>query len=137
MNKQELEALIRQILAEKLGEGPIRAFSPNVNFTESDRLDTGNPSDRVYTHDLFSLEQSPRLGVGMMYMERCDFPWHLNYDEVDFVLEGELIIRSAQGEVSARAGEGLLIPKGSDIRFVTRDKARFLYVTYPADWQKA
>jgi ethanolamine utilization protein EutQ len=56
---------------------------------------------------------------------------------VDFVLEGELIIRSAQGEVSARAGEGLLIPKGSDIHFVARDKARFLYVTYPADWQKA
>jgi ethanolamine utilization protein EutQ len=137
MNKQELETLIRQILAEKLGEGPIRTFSPNVNFTESDRLDTGNPSDRVYTRDLFPLEQSPRLGVGMMYMERCDFPWHLNYDEVDFVLEGELIIRSAQGEVSARAGEGLLIPKGSDIRFVARDKARFLYVTYPADWQKA
>ena len=31
----------------------------------------------------------------------------------------------------------MIIPKGSDIHFVARDKARFLYVTYPADWQKA
>ena len=135
MDRQQLETLIRQVLAEKLGENPVKFFSPAVCVTEADRLDTGNPADRVYTHDLFSLNQSPRLGVGLMVMEQTTFPWTLNYDEVDFVLDGTLTITTPQGEVTARAGEGILIPKGSSIRFSVPDHARFLYITYPANWQ--
>ena len=51
------------------------------------------------------------------------------------VLEGKLTIRTAQGEVTAHAGEGLLIPRGTEIHFSAPEDARFLYVTYPADWQ--
>ena len=80
MDRQQLETLIRQVLAEKLGENPVKFFSPAVCVTEADRLDTGNPADRVYTHDLFSLNQSPRLGVGLMVMEQTTFPWTLNHD---------------------------------------------------------
>ena len=46
-------------------------------MTESDRLDTGNPSDRVYTHDLLTLSDSPRLGLGLMTMSAItarDYP---------------------------------------------------------------
>ena len=64
MDKTQLEALIRQVLAEKLGGNPVKFFSPAYRMTEADRLDTGNPADRVYTHDLFSLQDSPRLGLG-------------------------------------------------------------------------
>ena len=135
MDKTQLEALIRQVLAEKLGGNPVKFFSPAYRMTEADRLDTGNPADRVYTHDLFSLQDSPRLGLGLMVMERSDFPWTLHYDEIDNVLEGTLTIRTAQGEVTAHAGEGILIPRGTEIHFSAPEYARFLYVTYPADWQ--
>ena len=137
MDRAQLEQLIRQVLAEKLGENPVKFFTPDYRMAESDRLDTGNPSARVYTHDLLTLEQSPRLGVGLMTMERCDFAWTLGYDEVDLVLEGELTIRTAQGEQTARAGEGVFIPRGTQIHFCTPSHARFLYVTYPADWQNS
>ena len=137
MDRQQLEALVRQNLAEKLGGSPVKRISPDYTMTEADRLDTGNSSDRVYTHDLLTLEQSPRLGVGLMTMERCDFAWTLGYDEVDLVLEGELTIRTAQGEQTARAGEGVFIPRGTQIHFCTPSHARFLYVTYPADWQNS
>ena len=135
MDKTQLEALIRQVLAEKLGGNPVKFFSPAYRMTEADRLDTGNPADRVYTHDLFSLQDSPRLGLGLMVMERSDFPWTLHYDEIDAVLEGTLTIRTAQGEVTAHAGEGILLPRGTEIHFSAPEYARFLYVTYPADWQ--
>lgn len=135
MNRQELEALVRRLLTEKL-DNPVRFFSPEAQITEHDRLNTGNPADRVYTHDLFSLSQSPRLGVGVMVMEKSDFAWHLDYDEVDFVLDGSLTVRTAKGNVTAHKGEGILIPKGSDIFFSAPEYARFLYITYPADWQK-
>ena len=135
MNRTELEAIIRQVLQEMPLQKGILHFSPNVNITEKDRLDTGDPSHRVYTHDLFTLEQSPRLGLGVMYMERTEFPWHLGYDEIDFVLEGSLTVRKEGYSVTAHAGEGILIPKDSNIVFAAPEKARFLYVTYPADWQ--
>lgn len=135
MDKKQLEALVRQVLAEKLGENPVKFFRPEVQITEADRLETGNPADRVYTHDLFTLQESPRLGLGLMTMEKTTFPWKLNYDEIDYVLDGSLTIRTEQGEVTACAGEGILIPRGTAIEFSAPEYARFLYITYPADWQ--
>ncbi|WP_373688798.1 hypothetical protein [Brevibacillus daliensis] len=34
----------------------------------------------------------------------------------------------------AEAGEVIFIPKNSTIQFCVPEYARFLYVTYPADW---
>ena len=138
MEKHDLEQLIRKILLEELGQPShgVRAVRlPCVNVTEADRLDTGKSGDKVYTHDLFTLEQSPRLGVGLMVMEQTTFPWTLNYDEVDYVIEGRLDILINGDKISAGPGELILIPKGSSIQFSVPGKARFLYVTYPADWQ--
>jgi ethanolamine utilization protein EutQ len=67
MDKTQLEDLVRQILLEKLGggaHGVCKVSVPALRFTEADRMDTGNAAHRVYTHDLFSLEQAPRLGRG-------------------------------------------------------------------------
>ena len=141
MDKTELEALVRQVLLEKLGckcsaaRGVRKAAIPALRTTEADRMDTGNPSDRVYTHDLFTLEQSPRLGAGLMEMEDTTFPWKLNYDEMDYVIEGELSILIGGERVTAGPGEVIYIPKGSSIQFSVTGRARFLYFVYPADWQ--
>ena len=140
MDKAQLEALVRQILLEKLGgslgaHGVLKSAVPALRCTEADRMDTGNSGDRVYTHDLFTLEQSPRLGAGLMEMERTTFPWTLNYDEMDYVIEGELSILIGGEKVTAGPGEVIYIPKGSSIQFSVPERARFLYFVYPADWQ--
>lgn len=138
MDKQKLESLIRKVLLEELGaaaHGVKKLALPQETVTEADRLDTGRPGDVVYTKDLLTLSESPRLGVGLMVMDRTTFPWTLNYDEVDYVIEGRLEILIGGDKVSAGPGEVLFIPKGSSIQFSVPDKARFLYVTYPADWQ--
>ncbi|MCI6728564.1 MAG: ethanolamine utilization protein EutQ [Clostridiales bacterium] len=136
MNRQELEELIRSVIQERL-EGPrvLGADLTSLPVTEANRLDTGNPQDRVWTRDLFTLAQSPRLGAGLMVMEKTTFPWELSYDEIDCVLEGQLTVEAPMGSVTAGPGQVILIPKGSKIRFSAPDRARFLYVTYPADWQ--
>lgn len=139
MDKSELEALIREILLERLGgcaAGGVRKVCvPALRTTEADRMDTGNPADRVYTRDLFTLEQSPRLGAGLMEMEHTTFPWKLSYDEMDYVIEGELTILNGGSKVTAGPGEVICIPKGSSIQFSAPERARFLYFVYPADWQ--
>ena len=136
MDREHLKQIIREILEEEQGSGPILvSHLPGIHVTEEDRFQTGDPSDRIYTHDLFSLEQSPRLGCGIMEMEHTTFPWTLQYDEIDYVISGQLTICGGGKSVTAGPGELLLIPKGSSIQFSVPDKARFLYVTYPADWQ--
>ena len=140
MDKNQLESLVREILLEKIGgcatlHGVRKVSVPALCTTEADRMDTGNPADRVYTHDLFSLEQSPRLGAGLMEMENTTFPWTLNYDEMDYVIEGELSILVGGEKVTAGPGEVIYIPRGSSIQFSVPGRARFLYFVYPADWQ--
>ena len=135
MDEKQLEQTIRQVVSRVVSQqnqqSQVRSFAlPQLRVTEADRMDTKNPADRVYT-----LAQSPRLGAGLMEMTDSDFAWHLSYDEIDYVIEGQLDIHFADHVVSARAGEVILIPKGSDIRFACKGHVRFLYVTYPADWQ--
>ncbi|MBQ2893579.1 MAG: DUF861 domain-containing protein [Oscillospiraceae bacterium] len=140
MDKAALEALVRQIVMEKLGQVsdcPVKKLSvPSLDVTEEHRMDTGNPRDRVWTRDLLTLEESPRLGCGLMVMERTTFPWTLNYDELDYVISGRLDILINGQKVTAGAGEVIYIPKGSAIQFSVEDKARFLYFVYPANWQE-
>lgn len=137
MDKETLKNLLREILEEERQcEQTVRLCKlTSVEVTEKDRLDTGDSSHRVYTHDLFTLAQSPRLGCGVMEMNRTTFPWKLDYDEIDYVISGSLTVYQGQHAVTAQAGEVILIPKGSSILFSVPDRARFLYVTYPADWQ--
>lgn len=148
IDKSILEDVIRQVMVEKLGiisgncdrnkekaeSGIMSIKVPNFRVTEANRMDTGKQSDIVYTRDFFTLDESPRLGAGIMEMKNTTFDWTLNYDEVDYVIEGHLDIITNGRKVSADAGEVILIPKGSSIQFSVPDYARFMYVTYPADW---
>lgn len=148
VNRYTIESMIREILNEKLAnissgctmdrestrEGVIAVRVPGIKVTEEDRMDTGKPGDIVYTKDLFTLEESPRLGCGIMEMKDTTFDWTLNYDEIDYVIEGSLSIIINGKTVTAGPGELILIPKGSSIKFSVPNYARFIYVTYPADW---
>lgn len=137
-DRAAIEELERRVLLEKLGgNGPRvkKVEVPRLDVAAEHRMDTGNPADRVWTRDLFTLEEAPRLGCGLMVMERTTFPWTLTYDEMDYVIEGRLDILVDGQTVSAGPGEVLYIPKDTSIQFSVRDKARFLYFVYPANWQ--
>lgn len=150
VNRYTIESMIRDILSEKLSnmsgncsmdgkrectkEGVMAVRVPQIKVTEEDRMDTGKPGDNVYTKDLFSLSESPRLGCGIMEMKDTTFDWTLNYDEIDYVIEGSLSIIINGKTVTAGPGELILIPKGSSIKFSVPNYSRFIYVTYPADW---
>lgn len=137
-DRAAIEELVRRVLLEKLGEGGPRVKKvevPRLDVAAEHRMDTGNPADRVWTRDLFTLEEAPRLGCGLMVMERTTFPWTLTYDEMDYVIEGRLDILVDGRTVSAGPGEVLYIPKDTSIQFSVQDKARFLYFVYPANWQ--
>ena len=149
LDKEALERLVKQIIQEQLTgttgssvdfvrnkdiSGITSVKLQTVKVDQSNRLDTGKVTDEVYTKDIFTLEESPRLGCGVMVMRETTFDWTLNYDEIDYVIEGHLDIIVDGRTISADPGELILIPKGSSIKFSVPNYSRFIYITYPADW---
>ena len=53
---------------------------------------------------------------------------------MDYVIDGELTIKINGKSIVAGPGDMILIPAGSSIYFSALGHARFIYVTYPANW---
>lgn len=85
--------------------------------------------------DVITAADGAPIAAGFMAWSQCFFPWTLDYDEIDLVLEGELHIRCNGQTHIGKSGDVLYIPKGSTIEFGTPSAVRFFYVTYPANWQ--
>jgi len=89
----------------------------------------------VRLKDIVTLEESPRIGAGIMEVDHADFPWTLTYDEFDYVIEGTLEIEVDGRVISGNAGDILHIPKNTAIHFRSSGFTRFAYFVYPADWE--
>lgn len=94
----------------------------------------GPERDVRLTDVITGADRSP-MTAGIMAWSRDDsFPWKLDYDEIDYVLEGVLRLTIDGRVVEGRAGDILYIPKGSSVIFGTPSHTRVFYVTYPANW---
>ncbi|WP_245522648.1 cupin domain-containing protein [Thermanaerovibrio velox] len=150
LDREELKSMIRDVLRDLLSEevggsgggeacfekhvDPSGVLAVRLGTVKPERFDTGKESDRVFLKDVLTLQESPRLGCGVMEMERSSFKWTLRYDEIDYVMEGKLEIVVDGRRVVGNKGDVIYIPANSTIHFSTPDFVRFLYVTYPADW---
>lgn len=120
---------------------PVRGALPPLRSVSRAQvaLDTfgeklATPGANVRLKDVITSQDGAPIAAGYMAMERGEFPWTLTYDEIDVVLEGELVITRGEEQVRGGPGDCIFIPKGSKISFGTPTFARFMYVTYPADW---
>lgn len=92
------------------------------------------PGTNVRLKDAVTERDGSSMAAGLMSLERGEFPWTLNYDEIDVVLEGELVIRRGKEVVRGGPGDVIFIPKGSSIVFSTPTTVRFAYIAFPANW---
>jgi ethanolamine utilization protein EutQ len=154
LDKNTLKDMIRSIIREEMGKpescGSSRRADPSgvtpdgvtpdgVIAVDSRGLELEDfpfpvNAERVKLKDIFSLEESPRIGAGIMELDHTSLDWTLTYDEIDYVISGTLEIIVNGRKVTAGEGGTLVIPKGSSITFSTPDHVRFLYVVYPANW---
>jgi ethanolamine utilization protein EutQ len=93
-------------------------------------------NDNVKLKDVITTNDSSPMAAGYMTLDRVEFAWTLNYDEVDVVLEGELVITRGSEMVRAGVGDCIFIPKGSSITFGTPSHTRFMYIAFPANWSE-
>lgn len=115
---------------------PRLLHAPGVNSLELEPfpVELHRPEMDVRLLDVVTAEHGMPMAAGVMSLRQGSFPWTLDYDEVEYVIEGELHITTADQKVVGRPGDVIAVPKGSSITFGTPSWARFLYVTYPADW---
>ena len=142
-DKKMIEGIIREIIREEISrvKEPVRKLDPSgiisVDPREMDLEEFPFPVEAkgVTLKDLFSVEESPRLGAGIMELgSGSSLDWTLTYDEIDYVIEGTLDIIIEGRKMSAGPGEIIFIPKNTSITFSTPNKTRFFYVVYPANW---
>ena len=120
---------------------PIRSERP-VSLVKADAVrlkpfpvDVGRPEMNIRLTDVITGAHGSPMAAGFMTWEKGSFPWTLDYDEIDFVIEGRLEIRKGDQVVLGDPGDVIHIPKGSDIFFGSPSFARVFYVTFPADWE--
>lgn len=145
INEQLIEKIVRKVLTEQ-ENGGLNALrdvdksgimSIDTNKVQCEPFPFPIESKDVYLKDIISVDESPRLGAGMMELRNgTSFSWTLEYDEIDYIVEGTLEIIIDGRKISAGVGETIFIPKGSSISFSTPSNTRFLYVVYPANWSE-
>ncbi len=136
VDDKKIEEIVLEVL-RRLGETEDKATGVTLFKKDDFVLAPFEPAglgNRVRLLDVITDKHCPTIGAGVMEMEACSFPWTLNYDEIDIVLEGTLEITFEGKKVVGKAGDIILIPKGSSIYFGTPDKVRFCYSVYPVNW---
>ncbi|NLG98738.1 MAG: DUF861 domain-containing protein [Chloroflexi bacterium] len=139
-----LEGLVRQVVEAVLarmadGNGsaeqtPVKRVAAQSVQMQPFPFEINRPEMDVQLVDVITAEHGSPMAAGFLSFHKGSFPWTLNYDEIEFVLEGEIHIGTAQGTVIGKPGDVLYIPKGTQITFGTNSWAKILYVTYPAEW---
>ena len=78
-------------------------------------------------------EDGTRLGSGFARMTRAEIPWTVQYDEVILVLEGQLTVRTAEGDLTAGPQECIWLPNGTELTYIA-ENALVFYAIEPANW---
>jgi ethanolamine utilization protein EutQ len=60
--------------------------------------------------------------------------WTLRYDEVFYVIEGELVIESGRETIHGGPGEVILIPAGATVTYRAGPGTKVFFVLHPRDW---
>ncbi|MBS4537856.1 DUF861 domain-containing protein [Clostridium sp. D2Q-11] len=119
---------------KKIDESGVAVIKTNT--VKPEKFDTGKEGDKVYLKDILTLEESPRIGCGVMEMEESTFDWTLKYDEVDYIIDGTLEIVIDDRRIVGKEGDIIFIPKNTSIKFSAPEYSRFMYVVYPANWDQ-
>lgn len=135
--REIVERVVKQVSPDTSNNFFKQVDKSGILLVKTDTVKTApfEHGERVYVTDVVTLEESPRMGAGVMELDNTDFEWTLTYDEFDFVIEGTLEIEIDGRTITANKGDLIFIPKNSHIHFKTPNKARFMFFTYPADWQ--
>lgn len=93
-------------------------------------LDTGNPNDKVFYQELIGSDDKSSMNAGFMTIERSNFDWDVQCEEIYYIVEGTLTVTLDGRVFTANPGDALFIQNGSKLAFGSADKVKVFYATY-------
>lgn len=80
---------------------------------------------------------SQTLGAGFIKLEEAgNFEWQVLYDEILYVVSGELAIIQGEETKMGTAGDVFFLKEGTSIKYSTPSTTEFFYSIYPANWRE-
>jgi ethanolamine utilization protein EutQ len=101
-----------------------------------ERFDTGVATDKIGIREALTIKECPNLATGFMEFDHSSFDWTLGYDELDYIVEGNMDITVNGKTYHGHAGDIFFIPMNTSITFGTPDYCKFFFTAYPANWQE-
>ncbi len=137
MKEADVNELVQKVLAEF--QRPV-CPNPRATHVKSGSVQilpfsTEVPGLKVGLADVITSREA-NLAAGFMTFDHSELPWRLTYDEVDYVIEGDYVLKVDHQVFRARPGDVLYLPKGSQVVFSSPEFAKVFYVTYPANWEE-
>jgi ethanolamine utilization protein EutQ len=74
------------------------------------------------------------LAAGFMTFDHSELHRRMACDEVDYVIEGDYVLKVDNQVFRAKPGDVLYIPRGSQVVFSSPGFAKVFYVTCPSGW---
>lgn len=139
IDRNLLETIITKAIREhdKQNNKPI-CENPKVMMVDGDKVvmepfQEAPAGQKVCLTDVIT-EREGSLGAGFMTFENAELPWTLQYDEVDYVVEGEFTIKTGGKLYAMKQGDVFHIPKGTSVVFGSPSFCKVFYSVYPANW---
>ena len=132
---EEIRRIVRAVLEQKA-----KPACPNPRVThvqgstvKLEPFAQAPPGQVIHMTDVVTAREG-NLAAGFMTFDKSELPWHLTYDEVDYVVEGTFTLKANGKTYTCQPGDVLYIPKDTHVIFGSPAQTRVLYVTYPANW---
>lgn len=135
--EQRIRSLVMTMLHPTVAKGqpPVKLVQGSAVALEPFDHPGPGPDQQVRVKDVITDADGSPMAAGYMSLTAGSFSWQFDYDEVQIITEGELHLGGDGGDRVGRPGDVFYIPKGSHITFGTPTWAKFVYVTYPANWE--
>lgn len=96
-------------------------------------LDVGGEAE---VRTVLGPDRSDTIGAGFVRFRDTAFEWDLSYDEVLYMIEGELAVEADGETVTAGPGDVLSLPSGSRVTYRFRGACLAFFATYPVNWEE-
>ena len=94
------------------------------------------PPGRVDVAPTVDSSISTTLAAGVCIFEDCSMDYTMAYDDVLYVLEGELVFRAEDYEVRCGPGDTLWVPDTITGTFEAKGRCKAFYAVHPVNWDE-
>lgn len=136
-SEDDIQKLVQKVLEEiqkQICPNPkaTHVTARNVKFRP---FDPDNPGLKMEIAEAITCREA-NLAAGFMTFDRCELSWDMAYDEINYVIEGDYVLKVDGKVFRAGPGDVIYLPKGAHVVFSSPGFARVFYVTYPANWEE-